>query len=150
MKFRDVGEDTVDFYTLPAILAAPFLLAIILSLLIPSKASKRARITGYYSSSLVGLVYFMGGVIFFSGLAFVLLFFLDRDMFSTEFFIANMILYPAAGIGIVLQNFIAVRRSRKTALSGETGRTEVAFRSVSDEEVMEIQPMVVEELDDDD
>ena len=149
MKLNEPGEKIVDFHTLPAVLAAPFLLAIILSLLIPSKASKRARITGYYSSSLVGLVYFMGGVIFFSGLAFVLLFFLDRDMFSVEFFIANMTFYPAAGIAIVLQNFIAVRRSRKTALAGGIEKGEVAFISLAQEEIMEIQPMVVEELDDD-
>ena len=140
----------MDLHTTPIFLAIPFLVAILLSLMIPSKRSRSRRITRYYSSPLVKLTYFVSVVLIIGGAVFAGLFLRGIDAFSPIYYISNISLYSLAGIGLVIQNMLGVRLSKRTAISGAGGDPDVTFAKVGDEEAREAQYMEVEPVEDGD
>jgi len=141
------GSDYMDFYTVPAIIALPFILMIVLSLVIPSKGTRKKRTAKYYSSPMVSVIYTISTIMLLGGGVFALLYLFDKDKFKFSFFIFNITLYSAVGIGLMIQNYMAVRLSRKTALAGGYHEGEISFKRVKEEDNLEVQPMVVEEID---
>lgn len=137
----------MSFYTVPAIIALPFIVIIVLSLVIPSKGAKKKRTAKYYSSSMVSVIYAISILMLLGGGVFALLYFVDKGIFKPFFFISNIALYSTVGIGLTIQNYMAVRLSKRTALAGGTHESEVSFSRVKKEEPPEVQPMVVEEIE---
>ena len=137
----------MDFYTVPAVIALPFIVIIVLSLVIPSKGAKKKRTGKYYSSPMVSVIYTISIIMLLGGGGFALLYFIDTEMFSLPFFISNIALYSMVGLGLMVQNYMAVRLSKKTALVGGTHENEVSFSRVKKEDQLEVQPMVVEEIE---
>ncbi|MDP6156816.1 MAG: hypothetical protein QGH39_07445 [Candidatus Thermoplasmatota archaeon] len=125
-------------YTVPAIIAFPFLVAIILSILIPSKNSSKKRRAGYYSSSLVQVVYSFSGLFLLGGGIFAALFLMGSQRFSEVYYISNITLYSLVGIGLITQNFLSIRQSRKIAIRGVTLTDEVTFSKAGDDVIMEV------------
>ena len=147
---RESESENVDLYTTPIFLAIPFLVVMLLSLMIPSKRSGSRRIARYYSSPLVKLTYLISIVLLVGGAVFAGLFLLGNDAFSPLYYISNIGLYSLAGIGLVIQNMLGVRLSRRTAISGAGGSPDVTFAKVRDEQPREAQYMEVEPVEDDD
>lgn len=133
----------MDFYILPAALSIPFIIVLFLSLFVPSKGSKMKRVERYYSSSLVNIIYGIAGTMLLCAAVFAVLYVLDSGMFLVEFSFLNIALYTGTGTTLALQNFLAVRRSKKAALSGVSFGKAVSFRT-EDDEAFEVAPMEVE------
>ena len=125
-------------YTIPALIAFPFLIAIVLSILIPSKSSNKKRRAGYYSSMMVQVVYCFSVMFLIIGAIFAALFFMNSDRFTQNYFISNITLYSLVGIGLMVQNFLSIRQSRKIAMSGAISPDEVTFSKTGDDVVMEV------------
>ena len=140
----------MDLHTTPIFLAIPFLVVILVSILIPSKRSGSIRITRYYSSPLVKLTYFISIVLIIGGAVFAGLFLLGNDAFSSLYYISNIGLYSLGGIGLVIQNMLGVRLSKRMAISGAGGGPDVTFTKVRNEIPRETQYMEVEPVEDDD
>ncbi len=125
-------------YTIPALIAFPFLIAIVLSILIPSKNSNKKRRAGYYSSTLVQVVYGFSVLFLIGGAVFAALLLMKSEVFTPNYYISNITLYSLVGIGLIVQNFNSVRHSRKIAISGAAREGEVTFSKAGDAPVMEV------------
>jgi len=125
-------------YTIPAMIAFPFLIAIVLSILIPSKSSNKKRKVGYYSSMLVQVVYIFSVLFLIGGAIFAVLFLTGSEKFTQNYYISNIALYSLVGIGLMAQNFLSVRHSRKIAITGAVSQGEVTFSKAGDDVVMEV------------
>lgn len=129
-------------------MAVPFLIAIPLSLLIPSKKSSAARRTRYYASAMAKIVYAHSILLIFIAVLLAILYLSKSDMFSSEYLMTNILVYSVAGIGLLVQGFLGVRLSRKSALSGKGREKEISFARVAEQKgesaEVEEEPVVFE------